>query len=182
VIQTGSETHGVCYCRDCQAYARALGQEREVLDAMGGTEVVGVAPRNVVFTEGRESLACLSLTEEGLLRWYAGCCDTPIGNTPRDFKMSFVGVIHTCLRHSTRSIEDSFGPVRMRANIKDAKGKPDPMRMSTAVRLVPFAVSLLRARWSGAYRSTPFFSEGGTAVVTPRVLSKIELERAMKAN
>jgi len=181
VTLTGSETHGVCYCRDCQAYTHVLGKAREVLDEMGGTEVVGVRPGNVTFTQGREVLTCLSLTESGLLRWYAECCSTPIGNTPRNFKMSFVGLVHTCLRNSEQPLDASFGLVNMRANLKYAKGRPAPMRLGTITGVVRFAVSLVLARCSGAYRNTPFFDAAGTSIVTPRVLSRRELGRVMNA-
>ena len=34
-------THSVCYCRDCQAFARFLGREAELLDARGGCRAAG---------------------------------------------------------------------------------------------------------------------------------------------
>src|SRR5512138_1141593 len=73
--------HGVCYCRDCQAFAHFLGRPREILDERGGSDIVQVLPRWVTFTAGIGSLACMRLTPKGLLRWYAPCCNTPIGNT-----------------------------------------------------------------------------------------------------
>jgi hypothetical protein len=36
----------------------------------------------------------------GLLRWYAACCKTPIGNTLPNFRASFVGLIHSCLQNA----------------------------------------------------------------------------------
>ncbi len=65
---------------------------------MGGTDVVATLPRHVRFTQGIEALACMSLSETGMLRWYARCCNTAIGNTPRNFKVSHVGLIHICLQ------------------------------------------------------------------------------------
>jgi hypothetical protein len=41
----------VCYCRDCQAFARFL-ENPGMLDAAGGTEVVLVAPGRLRFTTG----------------------------------------------------------------------------------------------------------------------------------
>jgi hypothetical protein len=73
----------VCYCRDCQAFAHFLGRADEILDASGGTDVIQTRAANVVFTEGKEALACMRLTPNGLLRWYSTCCNTPIGNTVR---------------------------------------------------------------------------------------------------
>jgi hypothetical protein len=58
-----SRSHGanrcVCYCRDCQAFAHFLGRAGEILDSNGGTDVVQTRAANVVFTEGREALACM---------------------------------------------------------------------------------------------------------------------------
>lgn len=41
--------------------------------------------------QAAENLACLRLTDKGLLRWYSTCCQTPIGNTSANWKISFVG-------------------------------------------------------------------------------------------
>jgi hypothetical protein len=175
-------SRGVCYCKDCQAYAHFLGKPSDILDEMGGTDVVATLPKYVTFTQGIEALACMSLTENGMLRWYASCCNTPIGNTPRDFKVSHVGLIHTCLEDPANTLESSFGPVRMRVNTKHAKGKPKSMPMSTIASIARFMSSLIRARLDGSYRHTPFFASGrGTPVVAPKVLTSGERERVMKA-
>ena len=86
-----------CYCRDCQAFAHALGNPGAILDKLGGTDIVATLQQYVTFTKGTEALACLSLSERGLLRWYANCCNTPIANTARNPKLSYVGLVHTCL-------------------------------------------------------------------------------------
>jgi hypothetical protein len=173
---------GVCYCKDCQAYAHFLGKAEDVLDEMGGTDVIATLPKYLTFTQGTEALACLSLKENGLLRWYASCCSTPIGNTQRDFRVSFVGLVHTCLEDPTTTLESSFGPVRMRVNTKTAKGRPKPMPISTIWAILRFMTSLVRARLDGSYRSTPFFApEQGTPVVRPKVLTTSERDGAMNA-
>ena len=169
-------TRAVCYCRDCQAFAHFLGPAQDTLDAMGGTEVVAVAPRWVSFTGGREQLVCMSLTERGTLRWYAGCCRTPIGNTPRDRKLSHVGVIHACLRGSTSTLNDSFGPVRMRVNRQSAKGRPTTTPVAAfTIALLRYLGSLAWSRVSGKYKQNPFFDAAtGQPRVEPYVLSKAE--------
>jgi len=175
-------SRGVCYCKDCQAFAHFLGKTGDILDEMGGTDVMATLPKYVTFTQGLEALACMSLTETGMLRWYASCCNTPIGNTPRDFKTSHVGLVHTCLADPPRTLEDSFGPVRMRVNTKNAKGKPKIMPISTVTSILRFLSSLIRARLDGSYKSTPFFTpDRGTPVVPPKVLTSSERERVMNA-
>ena len=173
---------GVCYCKDCQAYAHFLGKPGDILDELGGTDVVATLPKYVTFTQGLESLACMSLTENGLLRWYASCCNTPIGNTQRNFEFSFVGLVHTCLEDPARTLESSFGPVRMRVNTKHAKGQPKSMPMSTVAAMLRFMSSLARARLNGSYKCTPFFDpDRGTPVVAPKILNANERDRVMNA-
>lgn len=182
VSQAEKASRGVCYCKDCQAFARFLGETGGVLDEMGGTDVVATIARHVTFTEGVEALACMSLTDKGLLRWYASCCNTPIGNTSRNFRTSHVGLIHTCLGGSGSALESAFGPVRMRVGTKGASGTVKPMPVSTLVSIFGFIGKLIRARLDGSYRTTPFFdSERGTPVVAPKVLTHSERERARNA-
>ena len=97
-----------CYCRDCQAYARWLDRPG-VADAQGGTDIVAMNPAAVHITSGSEQIACMSLSGKGILRWYAGCCRTPLGNTPRDAGIAYVGVVGTGLS-SAREMEEAFGP------------------------------------------------------------------------
>ena len=169
----------VCYCHDCQAFAHFLGTAEEILDPLGGTEIVAIAPRCVSFTAGTEHLACMSLTEQGIFRWYANCCRTPIGNTPRDRKLSHVGLIHACLRAAGSSLADSFGAVQMRVHRQGAKTSA-PAAPVTAFMLagLRFVGSLAWSRVSGKYRQNPFFDAAtGRPRVAPRVLSKAEHER-----
>jgi hypothetical protein len=93
VSHTESVCRGICYCKDCQAYAQFLGKPGEILDEMGGSDVIATLPRHVTFTQGLEALTCVSLSDKGMLRWYASCCNTPVGNTSRDFKVSHVGLL-----------------------------------------------------------------------------------------
>ncbi len=175
-------SRGVCYCNDCQAYAHFLGKADDILDEMGGTDVVAILPRHVTFTQGLEVLACMSLTESGMLRWYASCCNTPIGNTPRNFKMAHVGLVHACLKDPSKALERSFGPVRMRVNTKTAKGEPKSMPVSTITSVLRFLSSLIRARLDGSYRLTPFFDPNlGTPVTSPKVLTSKERAQVMSA-
>jgi len=165
----------VCYCRDCQAFAHFLGKADEILDAQGGTDVVQTRPANLTFTQGQEALACMRLSPKGLLRWYAACCNTPIGNTVADYRVSFVGLVHSCLEGNGASLDQSFGPVRARVNTKSAKGAvpsgPSGM-MSAILRLI---VLLARPLVDGSYKRTPFFSaDTGAPIVTPKVLSRSE--------
>jgi hypothetical protein len=180
--------HGVCSCRDCQAFAHFLGQADAVLDGQGGTEIVATLPQNVRFTQGASQLACMRLSPNGLLRWYARCCNTPIGNTPPGYKLHFVGLVHTCLKggasaNGTDAINASFGPVRMHVHTKFAKntpaGKPASMVASSVTSVLGFMRHVLRARLDGSYTTTPFFSAAGEVAVVPTVVSAAERQQLM---
>jgi hypothetical protein len=124
----------------------------------------------------------MSLSDHGLLRWYASCCNTPIGNTPRDFKTSYVGLIHSCLAKRAPSLEDSFGPVRMVLQTKSAKGQVKSTPMSNFVTLLKIMKSVIATRISGNYRRNPFFVEdSGAPIKQPRVLTKAERTRVTTA-
>lgn len=176
-------TRAICYCRDCQAFAHYLGSANDVLDAFGGTDVVAIRPRYLSFAGGFEHLSCMSLTAHGTLRWYAKCCQTPIGNTPRDFKMSHLGLIHTCLERSGIELDASFGPVRMRVNRQSAKGQPPSAPITTfTAAAVRYLGSLMWSRVSGKYRQNPFFDGStGRPRKEPKVLTTTEHEQLMKS-
>jgi Family of unknown function (DUF6151) len=171
-----------CYCRDCQAYAHALGSPDLILDDLGGTDIVATLQQYVTFAKGTDSLACLSLSERGLLRWYASCCNTPIGNTARDPKLSYVGVVHTCLGASSTSLDAVFGPARMPVNTKHARGKLRSNVLSTLVSAARIIRPVLWARACGTWKRSAFFrSNDFKPVGPPRVLSPAERERARNA-
>ena len=162
----------VCYCKDCQAFAHALGQADRVLDARGGSDIVQALPKNLRFMQGLDALACLRLTPKGLFRWYAGCCRTPIGNMLSTPRLSFIGLIHTCLDTSEVSLDEAFGPVRTWVNTKGAIGDPKPKEEGVGRAIGWFLCTTLKARINGDYKRSPFFNPTtGAPIVTPRVLT-----------
>jgi len=168
----------ICYCRDCQAFAHFLGSSQTTLDAQGGSDVVQTIPAHLSFTQGTDSLACMRLSPKGLLRWYAQCCQTPIGNTVANHRLSFVGLLHDCLEHGAVSLDAAFGPVRMWSFAKNAKTTVRVPRGSLIAGIARFGAMVIRARIDGSYRRTPFFDpRTGEPVVSPRVLSKGERDR-----
>jgi hypothetical protein len=172
----------ICYCRDCRAFAHFLGRPADILDAQGGTDVIQTVPANVSLTEGQQVLACMRLTEKGLVRWYAKCCNTPIGNTLADFRISFVGLVHTCLQNSHRPLDGSFGPVRMWSFTKGAKGFVKPRPVAMIAGMLRFIPMVMRVRINGDYRRTPFFSaDTGAPVATAKILSRGERDAVLAA-
>jgi hypothetical protein len=176
IAEPSRGTRGVCYCRDCQAFARFLGPPPGMLDTLGGTDVTAVRPHRVSFTQGVEQLACISLSPRGVLRWYAACCRTPIANTPRDWRVPHVGVLHSALEGpGAPSLDASFGPVRLRVNRHGANGvAPRASMLTTAHAIAGFVGSMALTRITGRYRRTPFFSAAGRPRAEPRVLDDAE--------
>lgn len=182
-VQPGSlGLRALCYCSDCQAYAHHLCKAREVLDAQGGTEVVITLQDRLGITEGQHQLACLSLTETGLLRWYAACCDTPICNTARDRRMAYVGVMRGAVDHPPGDPIDAFGPLRMRVQTAGATSPVRGTPLPTLTGVVRIAAALAASRLGGRWRVSPLFRpEDGAPIARPEVLSPTELQRAKTA-
>ena len=176
---TAVVNRGTCYCKDCQAFAYFLGRAERILDERGGSDIVQTSPQALQFTTGTENLACVRLTPKGLMRWYARCCNTPIGNTLSNYRMSFVGLLHACLIDPAHSLDESFGPSRMRVNTRSAAGDPKPDAQGLFGATARLGGMMLKARITGAYRRTPFFSTDGVPVVTPKILSPDEFRAVM---
>jgi hypothetical protein len=172
----------VCYCRDCQAFARFLGHPERILDEQAGTDVVATSPHFLRITRGTEQVRCMSLSEAGLLRWYTACCRTPIGNTPRNPKISYVGLVHSCLAGSPVELDQAFGPVKVAVNTASAAGTVHAMPWAVLGAVFKIARNVLGARWSGKYRDNPFFRAGtDMPLVEPQVLLSAE-RRALRGD
>jgi hypothetical protein len=177
-----SEPHrairGVCYCKDCRAYSNHLGK-LNVHDELGGADFVATQSRYVTFSRGIENLACISLSPKGSLRWYAKCCNTPIGATARDWKLPYIGLVHSCLEPGPGAYERAFPDVKMRVNAGSAHAKPPSMGFDNAIALMTLIPRILMGRVNASYRTTPFFTEG-VPVTDVKVLSLAEREAAYR--
>lgn len=170
-----------CYCRDCQAFAHFLGKSNEILDHQGGTAIVQMLPKTLSFTQGTEYLACMRLTEAGLLRWYTTCCNTPIGNTLPSHRMSFIGVVHNCLESSAVKLDDLCHGKSAHVNTTDAKGDPKPQQSGQMKTILGNILMIFKARIDGSYKQTPFFEvDSGKPIITPKILSPQEYEDLVK--
>lgn len=173
----------VCYCRDCRAFAHHLGGD-DVLDAQGGTEIVASLPSHVRFDAGTDALQCLSLSPRGLLRWVAICCRTPVANTPRNPKIAYAGLVHTCLEQpGAPPLQTSFGPLRMAVNTASASGAaPKTPTLAATASMCRMAAMLAGARLGGGWHDNPFFD---TATSTPvravQVLTPADRQQAYAA-
>ena len=175
VTLKGLSNQLICYCRDCQAFARYLGHAEEILDGQGGSTIVQVAPERVEITQGQDQLAAMRLSPNGLLRWYAACCRTPLGNTLPNRQRPFVGLVHNCL--DSAPLTPSFGPVRGQFFTKGATGGPRPAEHGLLPAALRIVAMMLGSLLSGRYRHTPFFDENNRPVATPLVITPEERDR-----
>jgi hypothetical protein len=97
----------VCYCDDCQAFLHQLGRA-DLLNAQGGTDIIQVAPASLTFTKGQNRIAGMRLTPKGLFRWYATCCNTPVGNTLGP-AIPFVGLVAQTFDGGAQRAQSVFG-------------------------------------------------------------------------
>lgn len=172
---SGRSNRMVCYCKDCQAFARFLGQPETVLDAQGGSDIVQLAPHRIKITQGASQLAVVRLSDRGMLRWYAACCRTPLGNTLTRRDRPFAGLLAQCL--DSAPLEPAFGPVRASTNTAGAFGEPRPRAFGLASALLRILGLVLHSRLTGRYTDTPFFNAAGEPVARPTVLSAAEHAR-----
>jgi hypothetical protein len=175
----------VCYCDDCQSFAHFLGRPREILDAHGGTEIFQTTPALLEIVKGADRFACMRLTSKGLLRWYARCCRTPVGNTLPTSALPFVGVIRACIAADDAGLSAAIGPVRGRVMGRFAKGDPARLDLHQRVPLAMLArfLRVLITAWlRGDQKRSPFFDPGsGQPVTAPEVLTREELGRVVAA-
>jgi len=180
-------SRAVCYCDDCQSFAHFLGRAAEILDPLGGTDLYQTAPARVEIVEGARHLACMRLTGRGLLRWYARCCNTPLGNTMPNDQIPFVGLIHSCMDHDGvgQARDETLGPVRSRVHGRFARGDAASLGAHPDAPLavmVRIAGTLLLRRLRGQHRPTPFFDTvTGRPVAAAHILDAGELETVEQA-
>jgi hypothetical protein len=169
----------VCYCDDCQAYARHLGGDG-IVDAQGGTDIFQLTPAQIRLAADREPLRCLRLTEKGLLRWYAGCCRTPVANTLASPRVPFAGLVHTFMDFASGTSRDEvLGPPLARIHGRFvASGVPPGAHATAPPWLVLRSARLLLGAWiRGKSRPHPFFdATTGAPVVAPQVLTPAQRE------
>lgn len=158
----------VCYCASCQAFPGVLGTELSILDRQGGSDIVQTAPASITFSQGIGELACLKLSAKGPLRWYARCCNTPIGNTAGSPKLSFVGLLQCCIG-GPEVLDQAVGPPRAIVHVASALGEPKPVKQLPISVILKLSSRLLLARVSGRWRTTPFFDTSGAPIATPRL-------------
>ncbi|MEP2640575.1 DUF6151 family protein [Roseobacter sp.] len=157
--------HLICYCSDCRAFARHMGQ-LDALEPGGGSPLVQVLPAQVDITQGADQIACLRLSPKGLNRWYAACCNTPLANTPSTSKIPFAGMWRPLFEtHAPFGKVTTFGFTKM-ARPGGARKDKGLARMLGGI-----LKRTLSAYLNGTARQNPFFDATGAPVSPPHVIS-----------
>jgi hypothetical protein len=157
----------VCYCDDCQAYAHQLGRA-DLLNAKGGSDIVQLAPAALTFTEGQDRIAGLRLTPKGLHRWYASCCNTPVGNPVQSF--------------DAPRVDDVFGAPVGEIFGKCAVGEPPPGSTRFSPTLFLRAIGkVIGWRLRGKTWPHPFFAHDTRAPIYPVAVISRDRREALRA-
>ena len=160
-----------CYCKACRAYARFL-ERTDVLDDAGGTDVVATAPAAVRLTSGVEHVACMSLSPKGTLRWYAACCRTPLGNTSRNTRLPYLGLVTDCLDATAQQLDATFGPAGgcvLNTGSATSPVRATPLAFAWGGLRILAGVSSARLRGE---RASPFLDGDGRLLREPEVISR----------
>jgi hypothetical protein len=143
----------ICYCRFCQAFAHHLAASDQ-LDEAGESDLLQMVPEQVRFIAGGENIRCLRLSDKGPIRWYAGCCDTPLGNTYARRSLPFLTI--TVAGMADR---DQLLPVQVRVYSAGARGPIENNRQHWAGFIAAFVRRTIGSWLTGRYRQTPFFDQ-----------------------
>lgn len=149
----------VCFCNDCQAFARFLGRE-DITDAWGGTELFQIAQSRLRLTAGTDALRCVRLSAKGMHRWYCGECRTPVGNTlgPR---LPFVGMIHSFIdwKGAGSNPDAALGALQVYGFPEAALGGRPPQTRNNPQLIYLARIAAALGKWwvTGAGQPSPFF-------------------------
>jgi hypothetical protein len=167
-VNSTTGTRIVCCCDDCQSFAQYLGQESHILDQYGGTDLFQMPISHLKITEGNDQIACMRISSRGMYRWYASCCNTPIGNTLGS-GVPFIGVIHNFMdTASTRDIE--LGENRGYVQTKFAKKEVPENQQGSSFGINLRSLSkLIIWKLKGLNRPSVFFNENGQPIAEPNI-------------
>ncbi|WP_100636000.1 DUF6151 family protein [Marinomonas sp. ef1] len=164
-------TRITCCCDDCQAFAQFLDQEDNVLDQYGGTDIFQIPVSYLTISEGKADVACIRLSSKGMYRWYAKCCNTPIGNT---FGAGgpFIGVIHSFM-DNTQTRDVNLGKSRGHVLTKFAKTPvPENLKGSSLSINLTMVTKILSWKLKGLNKPSEFFNSHGQPICEPHILDK----------
>lgn len=164
-----------CCCSDCQAFAHyleGLGRTHgdPILDQFSGTDIFQMPISKLKIEQGLDDVACVRLTAKGMYRWYARCCNTPIGNT-MGANMPFIGVVHNFMQHQTSRV-DEIGKNRAYVQTHEMKTQiPKALKGSSSRAVVRSIFKILSWKVQGLNKPSVFFEKNGKAIAKPVILN-----------
>jgi hypothetical protein len=166
----------VCNCNDCQAYTHQIGCA-DLLNDRGGSDSIQIAPAASRFTKGQDQIQGLRLAPNGLYRWYAKCCSTPVGNT-RPPTLPFVSMLVQSF--DAPQPDEVFGAPRGATFCKYAVGEPPAD--STKLILLHLLLGRVLGWWLGGKTwPDPFFARETRAPIYPVSVVSHERREALRA-
>ncbi len=165
-------TRVICCCDDCQAFANYLGAEEKILDAFGGTDIYQTSQSQIKINKGAEHLRCIQLTSKGLMRWYTGCCNTPVGNT-MNASIPFIGIIHNFIDVQSNR-DNTLGPVSAYVQTQYARGCPTYPHSAKKFPIgITFKIiqKIIIWRIKGMNKPSAFFNEKGQPIAKANTLA-----------
>jgi len=165
--------HFVCHCGDCRTFLRHIGRADDLLTPHGGTAVVHSTPARITLLAGADKVGLLRLSPRGLLRFYATCCNTPLGSMLDQPTTPLVSLSRAVLPENAH---EHLGPA---IGIRGRSATGDRNTLD-AVETVPLGVMARMAgrmvlrRLQGEARPSPFHHPDGSVIAEPVVLTKDE--------
>jgi hypothetical protein len=170
----------VCYCDDCQAFAHQLGRA-DLLDSQGGSDIVQVAPASLTFVRGQHRIVGLRLKPKGLFRWYANCCNTPVGNTLSP-AIPFVGIVAQAFENGAQRADAVFGApigaIMGKYAIGQAPAGSTGINLPLLMRVI---VRVLGWRLRGQAWPHPFFKQNTSEPSYPLTVLSDQQREALRA-
>jgi hypothetical protein len=165
----------VCYCDDCQAFARFLERD-DLVNDRGGSDIVQIAPSRLRFTAGTDKLRSMRFSEEGLFRWYTDCCKTPAGNMLYSARSPFVGMHKRMFVLEGSALDGAVGTPLGSIQGKFAIGGcPPGVDEGAGLRfLLPCMKWLLGNVIAGRHKPSPYWTADKKPTVEPRIFSREE--------
>lgn len=164
----------ICYCDDCQAFARFL-DRLDLLDSSGGSDIVQIAAGCLKIEQGEEAIRGVRLSEAGTYRWYSSCCNTPLANMGGvDFPA--LGIHSTAFGGGGQNLDALFGCPIGGIRGEYAIGGAPPGSNGLPLRLILRAIpKVVLWRFGSKGKPNPFVSHPSKDVRYPvATLSEIE--------
>ncbi|MEO1265083.1 MAG: DUF6151 family protein [Pseudomonadota bacterium] len=148
----------ICHCTGCQSFARFLSRP-DILDHAGGSDIVQFAPAAVTITQGEDRIAGVRMTKSGPYRFYATCCNTPLGNSVSP-ALPVIGIVASTLDTKGQSKDEVFGPPDGITNIEHATADvPGGAKGLPAGLIMRFLGRIAKWRFTGRGWPHPFFDK-----------------------